>query len=625
MQVVKSKRILNLILFERMSARVLLLVLSLLAAIFGLVAPLIQKEFIDRMLGGDDILNSSIKASQMVVPNSHITIHGLEFLGTYSLEQVVFLAFFILLLSQLFTQLANYIGSRESVISQGILGKLIYDKALNLRVDAASQYETGEVVSFYATDVSAATILLDQTFPFGAATFFPFVLAPIVISSLFEIPVFWVVTIMVMVSGASTFLAFRQSKFFFTFKKLAAQRLGLVNEWIQSIRTIRILGWMTHFEKRIFETRKLETENRVRMVTNGQIMNGLSTSVTFFLNIVGLISLIYFGKHKATSGELLALLWILGVFLTRPFRQLPWFFTFAFDAITSIRRIQNFLDTPNTNPVFLKMPDQKMPAQTLGPQKLSDPIIQAETSSLVIEKLNLKIQGKPVLTDVSFKMSPGEFVALVGEVGSGKSMLLLSLLGETGAQFENYQVLGERVETSNLQSIKSHFAFVPQEGFIMSASLRDNVAFEYQAPVDSDKNVNESLQRSQFVFEKENLTTGLDTEIGERGVNLSGGQKQRVNLARSQFEERDIILLDDCLSAVDVNTERLLVRELLHGIWKGKTRLLSTHRLSILEHVDRIFFLKDGKLHAEGSLQSLIQNSSEFREYTHTMNSRVKT
>ena len=124
---------------------------------------------------------------------------------------------------------------------------------------------------------------------------------------------------------------------------------------------------------------------------------------------------------------------------------------------------------------------------------------------------------------------------------------------------------------------------------------------------------------AQFELKDEDIFHGLETEIGERGVNLSGGQKQRVSLARVQFLNTSILLLDDCLSALDVNTEEKLLDSLLKGAWKNKTRILVTHRLSVLKHVDRVLFMSQGKILQSGTYQELLKTNSQFRNFTKTI------
>lgn len=567
----------------RWSWRILILLSSFCASIAGIASPWFQKEFIDRLLG----------------VASPVHLDWFQSAGAW-----IVLSFFTLLIAQGLSQLTLFLGTREALHMQNIFARQIYQKMMLLRSDTMARQSIGEVVSLYATDVPGATVFLDQTLPMGASTLFPLILAPFALHFLFDIPVTLVVIAIVAVATLNTCLAFRQSKFFYRFKQLAGERIGLVNEWVQNIRALRILGWTEDYEKRIFAKRRAETANRVSMVTNGQVMNSVSTSVTFALNVATLAVLTWGSARVLSPGEILALMWILTVFLTRPFRQMPWFFTFGFDAWTSLRRLQIFLDTANPQ------------TQQAGASRLK---VTTQESALEIEGLRLQLGEKTLLDDISLRVSLGEFVAVVGEVGSGKSLLLLSLLRETGATSYRYLLHGQNANTMTDQQIRSNFSYVPQESFIMSATLRDNVAFRYSFPKDQDAEIHKSLLKVTFGPDLQRLQNGLNEEIGERGVNLSGGQKQRLSMARAHFNQNSILLLDDCLSAVDVETEDRLTSQLFRGEWQNKTKILVTHRLSILKHVDRILFLHEGRILAEGDLQHLQKTCPAFVEFAATL------
>lgn len=573
-----QKRLLVEVFFSRPFWKLAIILSSLFSTFFGLLGPFLQKEFVDH------------------IGNSQGSITYLGY------------AFASLFLALGFTVLTNYLGMREALVMQRVLAQRLYDHTLNLRTDSLMGRPVGEIVSLYATDVPGATVFLEQSLPTGASIFFPLVLAPWALITYFGIPLWPLMSLMAVIILLSFAMAFRQSLFFFQFKKLAADRIGLVNEWVQNIRALRILGWVEAFENKIFQVRKVETVNRIRMVTNGQSMNAISSSVTFLLNLTALVSLIYLSNQPITTGTLLALLWIVAVFLTRPFRQLPWFFTFVFDSWTSLKRIDSFLALENQNA-------QKRSSEFRKLQSLAK-----SDKALKIQNLNLRIGSHHLLRNISLEIKNGEFVTIVGEVGSGKSLLLLSLLGETGAAFEKYEIGGNDASTLPLDQLRQFYTFVPQEGFIMSSSLRENVAFEYGiSSQEYDEKIIESLAHAQFKLNVERIENGLETEIGERGVNLSGGQKQRVSMARVDYYRSPIVLLDDCLSAVDVDTENKLIDELIKGTWKDRTRVLVTHRLTVLEKSDRVIFIHDGSIQAQGRFQDLLATSSAFRQFASTV------
>lgn len=573
------------ILLSRPWQRVLLIALSALATCCGLLSAFFQKEFVDSLLG-----NAMVFAS--------LNWHPMVWLLS---------GFLALLLSLSLAQAVNAIGNREAIWMQRHLAERLYRNVLSLQPSQLRGRTVGEIVAIYTTDIPGCTILLEQSLPQGFSIAFPLILAPVVLISFFGLSQTFVGVVLGFLVVINFILAQRQSQFFFTFKQLAAQRMGLVNEWIQNLRTLRILSWVELFEKKIITVRENETQNRIRMLTNGQTMNAIAASVTFFLNFIFVNMLVEFHPERVTPGTLLALLWIVAIFLTRPFRQLPWFFTFVFDGWTSLKRVQSYLELTATHIDALSSPEVSVEA------------------AVQVRNLNLRVDQHVLLKDIDFDIKREEFVAFVGEVGSGKTQLLLSLLGETPATFSDYKVLGQPVARMRDNELRTHFSFVPQEGFVISATLRENVVFDYNDGLQDSAKVRESLIRCEFDPTTELSGVNLETEIGERGVNLSGGQRQRVSLARVDYHDAPIVLLDDCFSALDVDTEEKLIATLFEKAWKKKTRVLVTHRLTVLDKVDRIFFMREGQISAVGTWDELMRSSPEFVEFTQTVSLQQPT
>lgn len=575
----------------RWDRRALILFVAFLSALSGLASPFFQKLFIDRLLEAPNFAHQWVRWAEDSSP-----------------VELILVAFVFTILAQSFSLLSSYIAVKEGLILQRRFSDRLYRKMLSIRTDSLGSTTIGEVVSIYATDIPGSTALIDQVLPMFAGIAFPLIFAPIAIKLICGIGLAATVGVIVGIVCVNLVLSTRQSRFFYRFKQLAAERTGIVNEWIQNIRLLRILGWIEDFERRIFAKRVEETTNRISMVTNGQFMNAFGSSINFVINLVGVATLVFLRKEPVTPGELFALLWIFGVFLQKPFRQIPWFFTFTLDSLSSIRRVERFMTRPSD------------PIAVVGPD-VEDRALESEPAlALKVRGLNLKAGGRHLLNDVSFDVREGEFVAIVGEVGSGKSLLVLSLAGETAATFDAFEMKAEGapafdVLALSLDERRRKFAYVGQDGFVMSGSLRENVMFRYGGSRDDDREVLNALALAQFRIDGEHLQNGLDTEIGERGVNLSGGQRQRVALARAHFLRRPIFLLDDCLSAVDVDTERRLIGELIDGAWRGRTRLLITHRLSVLEKVDRILFIEDGSIVASGTFEELLATSRKVRDF----------
>lgn len=565
------------ILSSRPGFRCLIIGLACLSALCGLLGPYFQKLFVDAVLqnGG-----ASLAIGRLIF--------------------YISLAFLALLLSQSFGVLCKLVCSREGVIINRWLSKSLYKHGLKLSQASRRSRPTGEFVNIFAQDVAAVTMMVDELLPVAVMSFIPFVAAPIAVGAYFSLPILPLLLVSSLSLSFLLGMAYRQSGFFIAFKRLATERLAVVNEWLQNIRILRILGWTELFEEKIFDRRRIETVNRLSMVTNGSAMSAFAQAAPGLISITGIASVV-FTHADVTPGEIFALLWVLSIFLSRPIRSLPFNLVMFLDGLSSSRRLQRLF---------------ALPVEQRG---TTASVAKSSPYALEVRGLNLVLDQVVLLKDLDLRLKTGEFVAIIGEVGAGKSLLLDSLLREAPARFSSYVLDGQDALDRSLESLRGHFAFVPQEGFIMSSTLRDNVVFEYGTSRDKDPGVLRSLGLAAFALDRSMLEAGLDTEIGERGVNLSGGQKQRVSLARAHYSDRSVILLDDCLSAVDVDTERQLLDSLIEGAWADRTRLLVTHRLSVLPRVDRVLVMKDGQFILEGSYEELMERSAVFRELTSSM------
>lgn len=540
------KEVIKLILFHRLPVRFGIVVLAFLATLSGLAVPYFQRDFV-----------------------------------THLSENPLYLCTLLALFSFILTQLTNYLGQREALITQKILSEKLYQHILRLKPLTTSHKTVGEMVALYTADIPSSTMWLEQTIPYALTTAFPLILAPVFLKVLYDIPYTLTFSLVVLVVCVNVLLARRQSHFFYQFKILAGQRMGLVNEWIQNIRSLKTLNWIQGFESKIIRKRIEETNNRIAMVTNGQIMNSISSSVTFWLNLSILFFVTYFHNELIGKIDLIALIWVIGVFLSKPLRQLPWFFTMMFDAWTSIRRLGEFFNLQN-KPYHIK---------NSGPLK-SDEV-------LTIENLNLAIQNQLVLKNIHLTVKKREVVALIGPIGSGKSILFKSIMKETPFTADRLELLPH--------------SYLPQEPFILSATLTENIIFDY-SPSDTAATDNlqelkalQSLEQAQFDIEHDRITNGLNTVIGERGLNISGGQKQRLNLARLFYNPMPLFLLDDPFSAVDVGTEKKLIETLFALKTLGHSFFVITQRYDFLQHCDRVIFLEHGEIKFNGTYHDFIK------------------
>ena len=196
------------------------------------------------------------------------------------------------------------------------------------------------------------------------------------------------------------------------------------------------------------------------------------------------------------------------------------------------------------------------------------------------------------MKNISVEIKSGSLTAIVGHVGCGKSLLLQSILGETGKTIGSIQIKGK----NNL-----NIAYVPQQVWIQNLTLKNNILFNNSV---NNMEYDRIIEACALKTDLEILPAGDNTEIGESGINLSGGQKQRIGIARAVYSNADLYLLDDPLSAVDAHVGKQLFENVLHsktGLLKDKTRLVATNSLNILQDVDQIIVLDEGVISEQGN------------------------
>ena len=216
----------------------------------------------------------------------------------------------------------------------------------------------------------------------------------------------------------------------------------------------------------------------------------------------------------------------------------------------------------------------------------------------------------PVLNGVSFTIEPGQTVAVLGGTGSGKSSIINLVPRFYDVTAGRVLVDGVDVRDYSLQDLRRKISIVPQETFLFSATLRENIAFgRSDATLDDVTNAAKVAQVHEFAA---SLPKAYETKVGERGVGLSGGQKQRVALARAVLMNPEIMILDEATSAVDTSTE-VLIQDAMSNILHGRTSLVVAQRLSTIRHADKIIVLKDGKVVEEGTHQQLYEHGGEYR------------
>ncbi|MEY4216513.1 MAG: hypothetical protein RLZZ68_969 [Bacteroidota bacterium] len=281
--------------------------------------------------------------------------------------------------------------------------------------------------------------------------------------------------------------------------------------------------------------------------------------------------------------------------LTWPFVSIGWVTSIIQRAAASQQRINEFLATEPTitNPT-------EIPFKFEGNVRFSSVSLTYEDT------------GIHAIKNLSFELNQGSQLGILGRTGSGKSSVIALLTRQIEANSGAIEVDHQALNSINLYDLRKRIAVVPQDVFLFSDTIRNNVTFGCSEPVD-DATVIEALKMAHVWHNIEEFPEGLDTLLGELGVNLSGGQKQRISIARALIRKPALLILDDCLSAVDTETEEVILNQ-LNQLPYQPTIITVSHRISTLRNCQNILVLEEGSMVEYGNPQSLLDQKGQYFE-----------
>ncbi|KAI8604663.1 P-loop containing nucleoside triphosphate hydrolase protein [Dissophora ornata] len=505
------------------------------------------------------------------------------------------------------------LGTNLGITLNTALISMIYKKALRLSPAARAQVTTGEIQNHMSVDAesiqTAITYLpLIISTPCEIAVGLYLLYAQLGLSALAGLGVVLVMTPMQGLLARTLNLGRN--------RKLEAMdsRIRVVAETMTGILAVKLNSWSGPFQERILKLRQTELKYLKRI---GSVMAFMSIMATSVPTLMGLLSFIVFalvggkdgsdGRGGGGGGGYLdarVVFVSMSLFgrLAVPIGRTSMILSQVITLRVATGRIQRFLMLEEVDIDFAQHRDLAVDCDEEVASEGDGPFaIQMQDCDLSWTRKALdNTASSPTLKNLCLQVAHGTLTTIVGRVGQGKSSLLCGIIGEM------YKIQG-------CIAVSGSLAFVPQQAWILNGTLQDNILFG--KPLDQER-------YDRIVF-----ATGLEpdlqmlpardqTEIGERGINLSGGQKQRVSLARAAYQDADIYLLDDPLSAVDAHIDQHLWQNLIgpQGLLKNKTRLLVTHSIHHLNEADQIVVVQKGEISESGSYQALIDAKSLFSQ-----------
>ncbi len=360
---------------------------------------------------------------------------------------------------------------------------------------------------------------------------------------------------------------------------------------------------------RVIKSHVKEAETEERFNAEAEEYKSLSmklvrTQAFFMPTIVLLIGVstiltVYVGGLQAQAGIIkpgeIAEFVIYVNLLTWPFASVGWVTSLVQRAAASQKRINEFLNE-----------ETEIYSKTDTPFSFKNEI-QFDNVKLTFEN-----SGVEAIKGLNFTAKKGQTIGIIGKTGSGKSSLAYLIMRLIDPTSGKIMVDGIELSEVNLEDWRKHLGYVPQEHFLFSDTIKNNIAFGVDADKISDEQIIAAAKSAGIHENIMNFPNQYETRLGERGINLSGGQKQRISIARALIKKPEILVLDDCLSAVDNETEEIILSSIKENL-VDKTAFIISHRISSIKYADTILVMEDGKIIQNGNHESLIAQEGQYK------------
>ena len=473
----------------------------------------------------------------------------------------------------------------------------IYSKSMKLSNEGRAAQSTGDIVNLMAVD----TMRLQDLTQYGQQLWsapLQITLCMISLYQLVGLSMLAGVAVMILMIPINGVIA----KYMKTLQKRQMKnkdaRTRLMTEILNNMKSIKLYAWSTAFINKLNHVRNDQELKVLRQIGAAQSIANFTWSTTPFLVSCSTFAVFVMAQNEPLTTDIIFPALTLFNLLTFPLAILPMVITAIIEASVAVERLTRFFTA----------------------EELQEDAVRRE-SSVAIGEESVRIRDgsftwdkeepRRALESINLTAKQGELTCIVGRVGSGKSSLLQAILGDL------WKVHGEVV-------VRGKTAYVAQQSWVMNASVKENILFGHRY---DSYFYDRTIKACALLEDFKSLPDGDETEVGERGISLSGGQKARLTLARAVYARADIYLLDDCLSAVDQHVARHLIDKVLgpNGLLKGKTRILATNSIPVLQEAQLVAMIRDGRIVEMGAYEALIAEKGAVAALVRTSNNQKES
>ena len=551
-------------------------IITIIARIFLLFTPRYVRKIFDAIEKGMDgsITKEAFK--------SELTMAILYIIGA-----AIIAGIFTFLMRQTIINVSRYI--------EFDLKNEIYQQYQSLSLNFYKKNRTGDLMNRISEDVGRVRMYAGPAIMYSINTLTLFVIALIFMFNQAPMLTLYTIIPLPILSVAIYKLSREIHKRSTVVQQYLSKLSTFTQESFSGIAIIKSYGIETQTADNFYD---LSNENKEKQLSLVKVSALFFPMMILLIGVSNLI-VIYIGGLQYINGEIeslgtIAEFIIYVNMLTWPVATVGWVTSIVQQAEASQKRINEFL---------------KIESEIKNPTSETTDIvgdIEFKNVSFTYDDTNIQ-----ALKDVSFSIKHGETLAIIGKTGSGKSTIL-DLIGRLYDIDKGLLLVDDKpIDSINLNNLRDHIGYVPQDAFLFSDSIKNNIKFGKEDATDE-----EVIQAAKYAEVHKNIKgfkNSYNTVLGERGITLSGGQKQRVSIARAIIKDPNILLFDDCLSAVDTETEEKILNN-LKKLTSGKTTIIVSHRISAAKNADKIIVLDNGKIIESGNHDKLINTEGYYKD-----------